>query len=796
MELIDSNGRHIHLGPKITEGGEGIIFEIPSDASRVAKIFHKPLHQQSLKAKKLQFQCLNKNKELLSISAWPQTILHDSRDSLKIHGFIMPRVSGKEIHFLYSPHDRQNVFPSAGWDFLIHVAKNCATAFETLHENGVVMADVNEKNLIVTKNGIVYLIDCDSYQLRNGNEKYYCDVGVQLWTPPELQKLILHKGYSNLERTPNHDRFGLAVLIFELLFMGRHPYAGVITDHHRHYELHEAIQEYLFAFSPKAWIRGTKPPPHTLSLSTLPDKLITLFERSFLPGSEINSSRPTGREWINELSNLFKSQKTCNYDNGHKYWNGNSACPWCQIIAHGGPNFFITVSIQLGLPSASGDITLIWTTIQKIANGNLMLNVYGRVQVPIISANPMPILRPNAPQLKQPCEPMHPGALTSFRRTPPILPLEPTFKLPKQTKLASFRKIEDNLKASLLGFETVFLITLITFYFELYFASIISVSEAIVFIFLWAIIYDIVNKKKKQFEFDNIEYEMECQKAKEAFSIEYSKYKALKAKIEQEHENYLAEEEQKHLLNNKRIEAEYQLNFNLYITQQSLYQKAWDKYKNDKNIWDKEANLRVISLAQAKREYDDVSQRLANVLSAYRSKIGILMPNLDSTYQIYLKTKDDELLELKALELKKREVQLRQYLDSQLIRNNTIPGIGPAKEANLCAYGCESALDITQSLKVPGIGPVLLSNLLAWRAKCESQFKYNPNTPLPQAEVQAIKLKYSQLRQSLLIELRGGAGALSALETTTNKTVQSLESQLKQLAKSYAQAIADHKECS
>src|SRR4051812_24821096 len=34
------------------------------------------------------------------------------------------------------------------------------------------------------------------------------------------------RGLRNVERKPEHDAIGLALLIFHLLFMGRHPFAG------------------------------------------------------------------------------------------------------------------------------------------------------------------------------------------------------------------------------------------------------------------------------------------------------------------------------------------------------------------------------------------------------------------------------------------------------------------------------------------------------------------------------------------------------------------------------------------
>jgi len=97
--------------------------------------------------------------------------------------------------------------------------------------------------------------------------------------------------------------------------------------------------------------------------------------------------------------------------------------------------------------------------------------------------------------------------------------------------------------------------------------------------------------------------------------------------------------------------------------------------------------------------------------------------------------------------------------------------------------------------KVPGIGNVRRWNLLKWRTMCENQFHFNPSIPIPLADVHAVKLKYAQARQSAHIELRGGAGNLSAFETETLRVVTSMESKLPQLTRAYAQAVADHREC-
>ena len=183
-------------------------------------------------------------------------------------------------------------------------------------------------------------------------------------------------------------------------------------------------------------------------------------------------------------------------------------------------------------------------------------------------------------------------------------------------------------------------------------------------------------------------------------------------------------------------------------------------------------------------------------LSLYQSTVRRLKVKLDVARNKYEKATLDEMAEMTALEAKKRDAQLRQYLDTKLIRTAKIKGIGK-KADTLLAYGVESALDITLALHFPGIpkGGANHRALLEWRIKCEASFRYNPNTPLPQAEVQAIKLKYAQLRQSAFIELRGGAGTLSTWESNTRQFVANLESKIPQLIRVYAQAMADHAEC-
>ena len=48
-------------------------------------------------------------------------------------------------------------------------------------------------------------------------------MGKPEFTPPELQGVR----FADVDRGPEHDRFGMAVLIYQLLMEGTHPFAGV-----------------------------------------------------------------------------------------------------------------------------------------------------------------------------------------------------------------------------------------------------------------------------------------------------------------------------------------------------------------------------------------------------------------------------------------------------------------------------------------------------------------------------------------------------------------------------------------
>lgn len=354
-QLYSSHGNPVRLGTKLGEGGEGAVLEV-AGGDLVAKLYHSAPAPE--KAAKLAAMVALKTDRLLKLSAWPVDTLHDGPGG-PFKGFLMPRVDEhKDIHILYGVKSRHAEYPEARWPFLIQAAANVARAFNVIHEHGHVIGDVNHGGVVVSKKATVRLVDCDSFQVSANGQRFLCEVGVPTHTPPELQG----RPFKGVVRTPDHDAFGLAVIIFQLLFMGRHPFSGAFLGR-GDMPLEKAIREFRFAYGAGAPSRQMKQPPGTLPLEAVSRQVAGLFERAFLPGG----SRPRAGEWIAPLGELSSNLKQCAQSSGHNYLNSLTACPWCEIETRSGIVVFYPVYVA-GVATAGGtfNITAIWGQIAAI----------------------------------------------------------------------------------------------------------------------------------------------------------------------------------------------------------------------------------------------------------------------------------------------------------------------------------------------------------------------------------------------------------------------------------------------
>jgi DNA-binding helix-hairpin-helix protein with protein kinase domain len=219
------------------------------------------------------------------------------------------------------------VLPGFDRRYLHRTAANFAIAIGALHSHGLVVGDLNESNVLVRPNALVTMIDTDSYQVPNlkGRQPliFPCPVGKTEFTPPELQG----KPFAGTVRTPEHDRFALAVLIFLLLMEGSHPFRASWLGAGEPPSTDQKISHGLFphAQPPPA---GVAPPPGLPPLAALHPAIADLMRRCFVDGHKHPAKRPLPADWERALSEGERALVRC--PNGHYYGGHLRSCSWCE----------------------------------------------------------------------------------------------------------------------------------------------------------------------------------------------------------------------------------------------------------------------------------------------------------------------------------------------------------------------------------------------------------------------------------------------------------------------------------
>lgn len=325
MQEIFVDSKPVAIGDLIGKGGEGEVFALNGRSDAVVKIYASPLRVK--REEKVRAMVHGGFAAHTNFVAYPKEIVFDQRGNFL--GFLMQFVSGfRPIHELYSPKSRQRYFAKADYRFIIRAALNVANAISKVHQTGCVIGDLNHSGILISQEARAALIDADSFQFRLEQKTFPCVVGVADFTPPELHGVDL----ATVVRTEAHDNFGLAVAIFHLLFMGRHPYAG----RHKGPDLSigEAIAQNRFAYSlARRSSTGVSPPPGAPTLDVFPPPIQDAFERAFGLNSD---TRPDASEWINALTQMEASLNQCTEIKTHYYPISSDVCPWCELSSKSG----------------------------------------------------------------------------------------------------------------------------------------------------------------------------------------------------------------------------------------------------------------------------------------------------------------------------------------------------------------------------------------------------------------------------------------------------------------------------
>lgn len=336
---------HILLHPHdiLGNGAEGSVYKLRNHPNLVAKIYH-PNKLTSDTIKKLEVminyppRIRDEQTGHLFVS-WPIDTVHDTPHG-NLTGFLMPLVNKtNQLYQCYNPSSRRKYAPHINYVHLCSIAKSLATALDRIHgiTYASIIGDINESNIYVTENEKVTIIDADSFQITDSRTTpptiYRCGVGKPEYTPPELQA----KTFSQIDRNVHHDNFALAVVIYQLLMEGTHPFRGIYTGpgEKPQVETHISHGHFLHTETTTQQL-PLKPPPAALPWESLPSNLREMFLRCFDDGHSDPTARPSPRDWERALDDAMQDLVKCALIPSHWYFGRISSpheyrlCTWCE----------------------------------------------------------------------------------------------------------------------------------------------------------------------------------------------------------------------------------------------------------------------------------------------------------------------------------------------------------------------------------------------------------------------------------------------------------------------------------
>lgn len=342
LRVITSQGRTLDLEHRLDEGGEGIVYEVPSaeagSTPLVAKLLLQPsaLADVASRLDSLVRRIPSPRMARLLAGeprrvAWPvDTVQAIPRrpTAERLHGYLMHDMRRwyVPLNYLLRPGLRAGEFPDASWDTSLAAGASLAGLVADLHAAGYVIGDLKPENLWVDKLGNVGISDVDSFQFADASGTFPCRAQTPDYAAPEC---IISP---DAQPDPSSDDFVLAVLIYQLLMDGLHPFYGIPADGNRYVSIDDNIvhgRARLVRPDSARVIPGAPP------FSVLPRRLRALFVQCFSDAGRTGGNpRPTAAEWSGALvaERAAGRLRTCRADPRHVYTAERPWCPWCDNL--------------------------------------------------------------------------------------------------------------------------------------------------------------------------------------------------------------------------------------------------------------------------------------------------------------------------------------------------------------------------------------------------------------------------------------------------------------------------------
>ncbi|HEL7629453.1 TPA: hypothetical protein UL921_001239 [Stenotrophomonas maltophilia] len=336
--IFDQRRQPLTLLRLLKSGGAGSVFTLKERPREVAKLYHSakdvPFYERKLRAM-LELQpdlptLREGGRERVQI-AWPTGLLRDRGG--RFIGFSMPILDVSATtdleHVLQERQARVEKLPT-GLGAKMTLAANLAATLTALHRCQHYVVDLKPLNVRFYRDSLfIAMLDCDGFSIQGKDERFPAGQVTTDYLAAEFQQRGVTPGEEEAQ-----DRFALAVIVFQLLNSGLHPYAGRPQGGDVPNDLPGRIAARLYPYGRRGISRLLPAPVSGHEM--FPPALRDLFDRAF---SAQPQRRPSAQEWSSLLMGYAQRSGgqlvACSQDASHQHFAGLpcAACARAGLVA-------------------------------------------------------------------------------------------------------------------------------------------------------------------------------------------------------------------------------------------------------------------------------------------------------------------------------------------------------------------------------------------------------------------------------------------------------------------------------
>ncbi|MEM7369738.1 MAG: hypothetical protein AAF587_14130 [Bacteroidota bacterium] len=313
--LHTDRGSRLIVGNQLgSPGGQGTVYEIQASQrfpNHCVKVYHDKFLTEATE-QRLSYMVAHQPDELEGSGfriCWPEAVAYKDGE---FRGFVMKKAFQDGISLQYLCESGNQLSKQGqkwagkfdaktkkGFMARLQLCTNIAAAIYRIHRQDIyVLVDMNPRNIEVTNDGKVSVLDTDSFQIANQSRMvFHGPVATPEFAPPESARLKPSQAFI----PESWDRFSMAIIFYQILCR-IHPFVGTAAGEFSDCtDLMSKIRNGLFPFGENASYIRVVPQPHETFKKALTPRIQSLFLACFDSGIHNPNRRPSAQQWGKSL---------------------------------------------------------------------------------------------------------------------------------------------------------------------------------------------------------------------------------------------------------------------------------------------------------------------------------------------------------------------------------------------------------------------------------------------------------------------------------------------------------------